>query len=184
MEKSRMRPVRSGKSVRMSFSRQKEVLEMPNLIEIQKDSYQWFLDEGLKEVFDDIFLDTAAGMGVPFLAAMSVCTMGLIVITPDPVATRDGRIVCDALCEHGVTQLRLVINKVPPTIEECGVNDLDECIDTVGAQLLGVVPLRQAVADAGSHGLGLPPSEKEIAHAVFHAMAARLCGEEVPLLVR
>ena len=48
MEKSRMRPVTSGKSVRMSYSRQKEVLEMPNLIEIQKDSYQWFLDEGLK----------------------------------------------------------------------------------------------------------------------------------------
>ncbi|WP_432630759.1 DNA-directed RNA polymerase subunit beta [Brotaphodocola sp.] len=54
MEKSRMRPVTSGKSVRMSFSRQKEVLEMPNLIEIQKDSYQWFLNEGLKEVFEDI----------------------------------------------------------------------------------------------------------------------------------
>jgi DNA-directed RNA polymerase subunit beta len=55
MEKSKMRPVQSGKSVRMSFSRrEKEVLEMPNLIEIQKNSYQWFLDEGLKEVFDDI----------------------------------------------------------------------------------------------------------------------------------
>ncbi|MBS4985203.1 DNA-directed RNA polymerase subunit beta [Hungatella hathewayi] len=54
MEKSRMRPVKAGKSVRMSYSRQKEVLEMPNLIEIQKDSYQWFLDEGLKEVFEDI----------------------------------------------------------------------------------------------------------------------------------
>ena len=38
----------------MSYSRRKEVLEMPNLIEVQKDSYQWFLDEGLKEVFDDI----------------------------------------------------------------------------------------------------------------------------------
>ena len=49
-----MRPVTSGKSVRMSYSRQKEVLEMPNLIKIQKDSYQWFLDEGLKEVFEDI----------------------------------------------------------------------------------------------------------------------------------
>ena len=54
MEKNRIRPVKSGKSVRMSYSRQKEVLEMPNLIEVQKDSYQWFLDEGLKEVFDDI----------------------------------------------------------------------------------------------------------------------------------
>ena len=49
-----MRPVKAGKSVRMSFSRQKEVLEMPNLIEIQKDSYHWFRDEGLKEVFRDI----------------------------------------------------------------------------------------------------------------------------------
>ena len=49
-----MHPVKTGKSVRMSYSKQKEVLEMPNLIEIQKDSYQWFLDEGLKEVFEDI----------------------------------------------------------------------------------------------------------------------------------
>ena len=54
MEKNRLRPITSGKAMRMSFSRQKEVLEMPNLIEVQKDSYQWFLNEGLKEVFDDI----------------------------------------------------------------------------------------------------------------------------------
>ena len=54
MEKNRIRPIKSGKSSRMSYSRQKEVLQMPNLIEVQKDSYQWFLDEGLKEVFDDI----------------------------------------------------------------------------------------------------------------------------------
>ncbi|NLC18260.1 MAG: DNA-directed RNA polymerase subunit beta [Clostridiales bacterium] len=54
MDKNRMHPVKSGNSVRMSFSRQKEVLEMPNLIEVQKDSYKWFLEEGLREVFDDI----------------------------------------------------------------------------------------------------------------------------------
>ncbi len=54
MENCRIRPVRAGKGVRMSYSRQKEVLGMPNFIEIQKDSYQWFLDEGLKEVFEDI----------------------------------------------------------------------------------------------------------------------------------
>lgn len=54
MEKNRIRPITNGKSLRMSYSRQKEVLEMPNLIEVQKDSYQWFLDEGLREVFDDI----------------------------------------------------------------------------------------------------------------------------------
>ena len=54
MEKNRIRPIAGTKVMRMSYSRQEEVLEMPNLIEVQKDSYQWFLDEGLKEVFDDI----------------------------------------------------------------------------------------------------------------------------------
>ena len=69
MEKSRMRPVPAGKSVRMSYSRQKEVLEMPNLIEIQKDSYQWFLDEGLKEVFEDIspIADFAGHLSLEFV---------------------------------------------------------------------------------------------------------------------
>ncbi len=54
MKKYRMRPVKSGRGMRMSFSTEKEVLDMPNLIEVQKDSYQWFLDEGLREVFRDI----------------------------------------------------------------------------------------------------------------------------------
>ena len=54
MEKNRIRSITSGKSMRMTYQRQKEVLEMPNLIEVQKDSYQWFLDEGLNEVFEDI----------------------------------------------------------------------------------------------------------------------------------
>ncbi len=54
MEKNRIRPVVAGKGIRMSYSRQKEVLEMPNFIEVQKNSYQWFLDEGLKEAFADI----------------------------------------------------------------------------------------------------------------------------------
>ena len=69
MEKSRIRPVPAGKSVRMSYSRQKEVLQMPNLIEIQKDSYQWFLDEGLKEAFADIspIADFAGHLSLEFV---------------------------------------------------------------------------------------------------------------------
>ena len=55
MDKNRIRPIKVGsKGLRMSYSKQKEVLEMPNLIEVQKNSYQWFLDEGLDEVFRDI----------------------------------------------------------------------------------------------------------------------------------
>ena len=54
MEKNRVRPVASGKNIRMTYQRQNEVLEMPNLIEVQKDSYNWFLTDGLREAFDDI----------------------------------------------------------------------------------------------------------------------------------
>ena len=54
MEKNRIRPITTGKSIRMSYQRQKEVLEMPNLIEVQKNSYDWFISDGLREVFDDI----------------------------------------------------------------------------------------------------------------------------------
>ena len=54
MEKNRIRPASGTRVARMSFARQKEVLDMPNLVEVQKNSYQWFLEEGLQEVFDDI----------------------------------------------------------------------------------------------------------------------------------
>lgn len=54
MEKNRITPIKSARNVRMSYSRQQEVLEMPNLIEVQKNSYDWFLKEGLKEAFLDI----------------------------------------------------------------------------------------------------------------------------------
>ena len=46
--------VKAGKNVRLSYSKIKEPLEMPNLIEVQKNSYKWFIEEGLKEVFHDI----------------------------------------------------------------------------------------------------------------------------------
>ena len=60
MEKNRIRPVKTGKSLRMSFQRQAEVLGMPNLIEVQKASYKWFTEEGLKEAKD--LVDSAPKM--------------------------------------------------------------------------------------------------------------------------
>ena len=69
MVKNRIRPVQADKGVRMSYARQKEVLEMPNLIEVQKDSYQWFLEEGLKEVFDYIspIIDYSGNLSLEFV---------------------------------------------------------------------------------------------------------------------
>ena len=69
MDKSRMHPIKAGKGIRMDFSEQKKVLEMPNLIEIQKNSYNWFLTDGLKEAFDDIspITDFAGHLSLEFV---------------------------------------------------------------------------------------------------------------------
>ncbi len=69
MEKNRISPVKSGRGIRMSYSRQKDVLEMPNFIEVQKNSYQWFLTDGLKEAFSDIspITDYAGQLSLEFV---------------------------------------------------------------------------------------------------------------------
>ncbi len=54
MEKNSMHPVKVGNGIRMSYAKQDEVLEMPNLIEVQKNSYKWFIEKGLQEVFEDV----------------------------------------------------------------------------------------------------------------------------------
>ncbi len=54
MKKNRIRPIKAGNGIRMSYAKQREVLEMPNLIEVQLNSYNWFRKDGLREVFDDI----------------------------------------------------------------------------------------------------------------------------------
>ena len=129
-----------------------------------------------------VVLDTAAGMGVPFAAAKAVADRALLVVTPDPVALRDGRIVCDALTAGGCGDVRLVINRVPRSLAHTGIEDLDECIDTVGARLIGVVPESAPLAAASAHSAPLPGDD--MAAKAFSAIAARLGGEQIPLVVR
>ena len=71
MEKNRIHPESYGSRVRMSFSREKAVLEMPNLLDVQKDSYRWFIEEGMKEAFDDInpIKDFAGNLTLEFVSA-------------------------------------------------------------------------------------------------------------------
>ena len=100
-------------------------------------------------VFDYVLLDTAAGLGAPFRAAAAVCATGLIVITPDPVTMRDGRIVSDELFAAKIPSVRLIINRVHTgRFAKNPVQNLDECIDTVSAQLIGVVPESTELAAA------------------------------------
>lgn len=137
----------------------------------------------LAEVFDIILLDTAAGMGAPFCAAKAVAHTGLIVITPDLVTMRDGRLVADEMLAADVGEVRLIINKVQVGRGTANpIKNLDECIDTVGAQLLGVVPDSRRIAMAAACGEALAPGTTE--KKVLDFIAARLLGEDAPLIVR
>jgi len=64
-----VKPQKFGKTERMSFSRIDEVLEMPNLLDVQKKSYQWFLEEGLKEVLRDVspITDYSGNLSIEFV---------------------------------------------------------------------------------------------------------------------
>lgn len=131
--------------------------------------------------FDEIVIDTAAGLEAPFRAAAAVSTRALLVVTPDPVALRDARVAGDLLYD-GRRELRLVINRlVPSRLHRMGIHDLDECIDQVGARLLGVLPESEQIALCGATGTPLPAGSREA--EIFRRMARRLCGDELPLVV-
>ena len=137
----------------------------------------------MRSYFDWIVFDTAAGMGAPFTAAAKLVDRALLVLTPDPVALRDGRIVADALIAGGHPQdsVRLIVNRVTRQSfgKKAPVQDLDECIDTVGVRLIGVLPESPALQQAGAQGSALP--EGCAAQKAGAAIAGRLLGERIPL---
>ena len=117
----------------------------------------------MREYFDYILLDTAAGMGAPFIAANRLADRALVVLTPDPVA------------------LRLVMNRVSRSSfgKDAAVFDLDECIDTVGLQLIAAIPESRTLQRAGAAGTALPQDCP--AAIAGHALAGRILGERIPL---
>ena len=141
------------------------------------------LTKRMTDYFDEIILDTAAGMGEAFQAAARVSDRALLVLTPDPVALRDGKIVADRLLAGSRPQsaVRLVMNRVRRESfgKNAAVADLDECIDTVGAQLLAVIPESRVLQLAGANGTVPPAGDPAV--TAGQAMAKRLCGQRVPL---
>lgn len=137
----------------------------------------------MRPYFDYVILDTAAGMGAPFTAAAAVADKALLVLTPDAVALRDGKIVADRLLAGTRPQsaVRLVMNRVRRESfgKNASVADLDECIDTVGAQLLAVIPESRTLQLAGANGTIPPAGDPAVIAA--QAMAKRLCGQRIPL---
>ncbi len=136
----------------------------------------------MEPFFDIIMLDTAAGMGAPFQAAKACATQALLVLTPDPVALRDGRIVSDALFSSDMPEIRLIVNRVThKTFQQGAVRDIDECIDTVCAQLIGILPESPELQIAAAKGTALPADC--LAFTAVDNIARRLEGERITLAV-
>lgn len=140
------------------------------------------LCQTLQNTFDFILLDTAAGMGAPLRAAKGCAQACLLVLPADPVSLRDGRIVSDALYHSGLKEIRLVVNRVTAnTFRGGAVRDLDECIDTVCAQLIGVIPESVELQRAAAAGEALAPDCS--AFAAVERIARRVLGQRVPLVM-
>ena len=135
----------------------------------------------LRPFFDYILLDTAAGIGEAFRTAVQLADNSIIVATPDPVALRDGCIVANDLADRQMP-CRLLLNRVNKKhiLRDRVIRDLDEAIDIVGAQLLGVVPDSSTIYMSGLHSRRLPPDSIEM--DIYDAIASRIEGERVPLI--
>lgn len=140
------------------------------------------LTTALSENFDHIIIDTAATPGALYTAA-SCAMRGLIVATADPVGVRNAKHVKDQLDEYQLNDVRLIINRVVPGRVQSGiVPNLDFVIDSVGAQLIGVIPELSDIAMAAAGVAALPKTS--LASRVFRNIAERMDGNDVPLLVQ
>lgn len=139
----------------------------------------------MRPYFDYILIDTAAGIGTPFIAATETSRRVILVLTPDPVALRDGRLIADRLLEQDATKLlRLVLNRVNEErlLVDGVLQDLDEAMDIVGVQLIGVVPESADILKTGASGDSLFLGSRE--RQIYRAIAKRIIGEDVPLVFR
>ena len=133
--------------------------------------------------YDYIIIDTAAGIGEVFSAALSVANMAIVVATPDAVSVRDARIVSDEIYYGGVKDVRLIINKYnKETFRHSGFADGDSIIDACCAQLLGIVPSDDQMHLSAM--TGKPLVYGSTPKKVFTSMVERLNGSHAPIIVK
>lgn len=140
------------------------------------------LSARLRPHFDYILLDVQVGAGPAFEAARDVCHRLFVLATPEPASLRGAGVLVDAAFGRDI-QIRLVLNRVnlAQVMKDGFVADLDEAIDTVGAQLLAVIPESETIRQSAGTGERLPPGSEE--EKIFGAIARRIMGEDVPLMV-
>ncbi|MBQ2823645.1 MAG: P-loop NTPase [Oscillospiraceae bacterium] len=134
----------------------------------------------MRKYYEYIIVDTSAGTNESVFDVVEQSDLILINTTPDPICVRDARTMSDEFYKRGNKKQRLIINKVDPDIFRADIiGDLDEIIDTVGVQLIGVIPSDPAIVISTGKGIPLPSNSN--AFKAFDAISKRVKGEDVPL---
>lgn len=142
-----------------------------------------WLVKSISAYYDYILLDSPAGFGKGFRIGVSAADSAILVVTPDPICVRDGAIASRLLQQHGITEQRLLINRVR---QQYGrpelMPDLDVVIDQTGVQLLGVVPEDPQIIRSGAMGIPLPENCR--AFQAYDNIGKRITGQYCPLAIR
>lgn len=137
----------------------------------------------IKKLCDFCIIDCPAGLDFGFKLAAECADSALLVATPDTVSLRDAELCRAALRRRGISDIRLVVNRVRPSlIRRFGSLNIDEAIDRTSTQLIGIVPEDKAVIEAANRGKLLFENLKSPAARAYMNIAKRLCGENVPLM--
>jgi len=137
--------------------------------------------EVIRENFDFCFIDAPAGIGAGFQLAHSDVDMSIIVSTSDAASIRDANLTAKAIREMGVSNLRLLINRVTPKNLKKIRTTIDDVIDTIGVQLIGLIPEDKNIFPALHENIPLILYKKRISAYDFLDTARRITGEDVPL---
>lgn len=137
----------------------------------------------MRKYFEYILIDTSAGVNGSVFDIVTNSDLILVVTTSEHVCIRDARMMSDEFYKRGNQRQRLIINKANKRIfDNDEVDDLDAIIDTIGVQLLGVVPEDPAIPLATGKGAALPSSTAGF--AAFSAIARRIKGDHIPITVK
>lgn len=141
------------------------------------------LNRDIQKEFDFCIIDCPAGIGYDFMLAASVADRAIMVCTPDNASLRDAIPTRRALISKGISDIRLVLNRVrPQLIRKMRAVNVDDAIDRTGIQLLGIVPEDQTVIACSNRGELVFNHMNTIAARAYRNIARRFLGERIPLI--
>lgn len=137
----------------------------------------------IKKLCDFCIIDCPAGLDFGFNLAAAAADSAILVATPDTVSLRDAQLTRSALKSRGISDIRLVVNRVRPSlIKRLAAANIDEAIDRTSTQLIGIVPEDKSVIEAANKGRLLFSDMRAPAAKAYRNIAKRICGENVPLM--